>query len=145
MSTHVGFAGGHVTTPTYQQVCTKQTGHAEVVRVVFDKRMLPFQKLLEQFFSLHNPTIDRRDNGGQYRSVIFFPTASPMEERIAKEMLQYASSKGKAFFTELQSNVPFFPAEGRHQQYCTTRSISPTEKQGITPHFWEEMKQSLKF
>ncbi len=124
--TQVGFMGGHVDNPTYQQVCTKQTGHAETVKVVFNPNLLPFDKLVKYFFNLHDPTIDRSGKGGQYRSAIFYTTEA--QKRLASTILGSLSSRGLHVFTELEEATTFWPAEERHQQYCSVREITPTRK-----------------
>lgn len=131
ISTTTGFAGGHVTEPTYQQVCTKTTGHTEVVRVVYDLRKLSTRELLTTFFTLHDFTVDRRSNGGQYRSVIFTDPSennSTKQESIALMLLDKLCLAGYTPSTEVASTSTFFPAESRHQQYCSAKGISPKRR-----------------
>ncbi|MBX7119357.1 MAG: peptide-methionine (S)-S-oxide reductase MsrA, partial [Gemmatimonadaceae bacterium] len=88
-----GYAGGHVAHPTYEQVCGKQTGHAEVVQVTFDPAVITYRELLEVFFTIHDPTTrDRQGNdvGPQYRSAVFFH--SPEQETVAREALAAAQA-----------------------------------------------------
>jgi peptide-methionine (S)-S-oxide reductase len=116
-----GYAGGEVEHPTYEEVCTGTTGHAEVVRVEFDPGVLSFQQLLEVFFVIHDPTTrDRKgaDVGTQYRSVIFHH--SP-EQRETAEKLVRELEQGRAFtnpiVTEIEPLPDFYPAEDYHRDY----------------------------
>ncbi len=89
VDTAVGYEGGHVDNPTYEQVCTGTTGHAEVARVEFDPEVVSYGELVEKFWEIHDPTqVDRQgvDVGSQYRSVIFFQ--DPEQERIARESIE---------------------------------------------------------
>lgn len=144
ISTHVGFAGGNLSAPSYRQVCGKQTEHAEVVRVAYDRRQLQLEQLLQYFFQLHDPRRDRRGNGGQYRSAIFFPPDIETKEdfALAKSMLDHLETTIGPIFTELASAVPFHPATGRHQQYCTTRGIAPRPPTGLGNEAWKGFKSS---
>jgi peptide-methionine (S)-S-oxide reductase len=116
-----GYAGGQVVNPSYQQVCTGSTGHAEVVQITFDSGALSYHDLLAVFFSIHDPTTLNRqgeDVGTQYRSVIFYHSAE--QQRIAEEMIrELRSNKDKplAIVTELLSAPTFYPAEDYHQGY----------------------------
>lgn len=131
-ATRVGFMGGHVDQPSYQQVCTKTTGHAEVVEVVYDPSVLPFSDLLRFFFSIHDPTVDRRDKGGQYRSAVFF--TQPDQGEAAKRLFTDIQSQGHSLSTELQPAMPFWEADRRHQQYCEIRNMTPRMGKGIFAH-----------
>lgn len=124
--TEVGYMGGHLENPSYQQVCTDTTGHAETVRVVFDPAQIPYRQLLEVFFSHHNPTTRNRqggDIGSQYRSQIFPTTAD--QEHTAQAVLselkrQIIDLYGAEPVTEIASasQLPaFYPAEDYHQRY----------------------------
>ena len=116
-----GYAGGHVANPTYEQVCGKQTGHAEVVQVTFDPQEISFRDLLFVFFTIHDPTTKDRqgaDVGPQYRSAIFFH--SPEQEQVAREvMAKVAEMKvwDDPIVTELAPAAEFWPAEAEHQDY----------------------------
>jgi len=116
-----GYAGGQMPNPTYEQVCTGRTGHAEVVQVTFDPTVLSFQDLLDVFFATHDPTTrDRQgaDVGTQYRSVIFYD--SPEQHRLAKERiaaLNVAKIWDAPIVTEVAPLRTFYPAEGYHQGY----------------------------
>ena len=122
-TTAVGYAGGFTKNPTYQEVCSGQTGHAEVVLVVFDPKTITYEQLLKVFWENHDPTQGMRqgnDVGTQYRSVIY--AASP-EQRAAAERTRasyHASLAAKGFkpiTTEIADLPPFFYAEDYHQQY----------------------------
>lgn len=124
--TEVGYMGGHLENPSYQQVCTDTTGHAETVRVVFDPAQISYRQLLEVFFSHHNPTTLNRqggDVGSQYRSQIFPATAD--QEHTAQAVLldlrnQIRDLYGAEPVTEIASASPlpaFYPAEEYHQRY----------------------------
>lgn len=119
----VGFMGGHKEHPTYREVCAKNTGHAETVEVTFDPSRTSFEQLARYFFEIHDPTIDRRDKGGQYRSAIFF--ANETQRIIARRLIDQLAEKGLEAVTELTPAGIFWPAEGRHQQYCDARGLTP--------------------
>ena len=116
-----GYAGGKVDHPTYKQVCSDTTGHAEVVEVTFDPAKVSYGKLVELFFKMHDPTqLNRQgpDFGTQYRSVIF--TNSAEQERVAKEELGKAKASGqykRPIVTAIEPAKPFWPAEDYHQRY----------------------------
>jgi peptide-methionine (S)-S-oxide reductase len=121
ISVRSGYAGGHVANPSYKQVCTGTTGHAEVVRVVFDPTELSYADLLRVFFAIHDPTTkDRQGNdiGPQYRSIIL--THSPAQRATAEAvMAEIAAARiwpGK-LVTELVDAQPFYPAEPEHEDY----------------------------
>jgi methionine-S-sulfoxide reductase len=137
LATAVGFSGGHQPDPTYRQVCGKQTGHAEVVAVWYDRRQLPPADLLRHFFANHNPAVDRRERGGQYRSLIGYTTEA--QRQAAERMLARLRHSGRAVYTELVPAGPFYPAGSRHQQYCDARGITPRERRGIPLSFWATM------
>lgn len=114
-----GYMGGKVKNPTYQQVCSGSTGHAEVVQVVFDPEKLSYEKLLEWFWALHDPTTLNRqgaDVGTQYRSVIFYH--SDEQKKIAEASKKKAASDFKdPIVTEITETDTFYPAENYHQEY----------------------------
>ncbi len=117
----VGYAGGNTPNPTYEQVCSDATGHAEVVRVTFDPSVVSYGALLDVFWASHNPTLVNRqgpDIGSQYRSVIF--TFSPEQQRIAEASKAKLDRSGKwkePIATEIVPEKPFTKAEEYHQQY----------------------------
>ena len=116
-----GYAGGHVANPSYEQVCGKGTGHAEVVRVGFDPAVVSYEDILRIFFTIHDPTTKDRqgaDVGPQYRSVIFFD--GPEQEATAKAVIAEVEREGLyagRVVTELAPAPQFWPAEPEHQDY----------------------------
>ncbi len=122
-----GYAGGHVAHPTYEQVCGKQTGHAEVVQVTFDPAVITYRELLEVFFTIHDPTTrDRQGNdvGPQYRSAVFFH--SPEQETVAREALAAAQAHWPApIVTEVRPLDRFWPAETYHDNYFARNPQNP--------------------
>lgn len=122
-----GYMGGHVENPTYRQVCTDTTGHAEVVQVTFDPEKVTFERLLEAFFGMHDPTqLNRQgpDIGTQYRSVIFYH--SPEQEKTAREALENLQKQGRfsrPIATQLVAAPDFWPAEEYHQRYLERRGL----------------------
>ena len=131
VTTAVGYAGGAVQDPSYDQVCSGRTGHAEVVRVVWDSERLHFSDLLKLFWECHDPTQGNRqgnDRGSQYRSAIFVNDPSLLQLAEASR-LSYAAclaSKGfGAITTEIASDMPLFYAEAYHQQYLAKPGSRP--------------------
>jgi peptide methionine sulfoxide reductase msrA/msrB len=125
ISTVVGYAGGDVKNPTYKQVCSDKTGHAEAVKVTFDPSQVSYEKLLEIFFNLHDPTqVNRQgwDVGSQYRSVIFYHTAEQKEaaEKIVKK-LEGSGRLNKPIYTQIVPAPEFYKAEEYHQKYYEKR------------------------
>ncbi|WP_342117921.1 peptide-methionine (S)-S-oxide reductase MsrA [Pseudoduganella sp. OTU4001] len=114
-----GYTGGAQPNPTYEQVCTGETGHAEVVRLEFDPEQVSFRDLLEIFFTIHDPTtLNRQGNdvGTQYRSSIFYQ--SPEQEAIARQVIaEMAHVWDAPIVTELAPAAPFYKAEDYHQNY----------------------------
>ncbi len=125
VSTEVGYMGGQLDNPSYEQVCTGRTGHAEVVHLEFDPRRVTYDELLEVFWGLHDPTTPNRqgaDIGSQYRSAVF--THGPEQEgatKASKERLQAEGRFGAAIVTEVTPAGPFYRAEDYHQQYFEQR------------------------
>ncbi|MEZ5043065.1 MAG: bifunctional methionine sulfoxide reductase B/A protein [Saprospiraceae bacterium] len=124
VATRVGFTGGHTTSPTYQEVCNKTTGHAEAVEVTYDPSILSFEELARLFFEMHDPTIDRREKGGQYRSAIFYQDES--QKKIAEQLIQTLQAKGYDVVTQLEAAAIFWSADARHQKYCDSHGLTPT-------------------
>ena len=116
-----GYAGGQTAKPSYEQVCSGRTGHAEVVRVTYDPSVLSYEDLLRVFFTIHDPTTLNRqggDSGTQYRSVIF--TASPQERQAAETVMGEIAAAGiwdGPIVTELAELPTFYPAEAEHHDY----------------------------
>jgi len=124
-----GYMGGHVDNPSYKQVCSGNTGHAEVVQVTFDPTALPYEDLLAWFWRLHDPTTLNRqgaDVGTQYRSAIFCRTPAQREAalRVVRE-LEDARAFGAPIVTEIAGDAPFYPAEGHHQDYFERNPAQP--------------------
>jgi peptide methionine sulfoxide reductase msrA/msrB len=121
IETTVGYTGGETESPTYQQVCTGATGHAEAVEVVFDPAVTSFEELAKLFFEIHDPTTPDRqgvDMGSQYRSAIFYTSE---EQRVTSErLISELRDNGCEAVTELQPAPPFWPAEEYHQDYYAT-------------------------
>jgi methionine-S-sulfoxide reductase len=121
LETNVGYTGGHLESPTYDDVKSGRTGHAESIRVVFDPNLLSYERLLAYFFSIHDPTTKHRqgnDIGTQYRSAIFVFDSE--QRRIAEKVIERVASSGdwKApVTTEISGAFEFYPAEEYHQDY----------------------------
>ena len=114
-----GYAGGVVVNPTYEQVCTGSTGHAEVVQLTFDPDLVSFRKILEIFFTIHDPTTLNRqgnDTGTQYRSVVYFHTQQ-QHETARHVIAEMASVWDAPLVTELSPVPLFYRAEDYHQNY----------------------------
>lgn len=122
-----GYAGGHVPNPTYDQVCAKTTGHAEVVRVVFDPAVLSHADLLRVFFTTHDPTtVDRQGNdvGPQYRSVVY--TTSEAQQSTAEAVnAELADAFDAPIVTEIAPLDVFYAAESHHQDYYDRNRFQP--------------------
>ena len=122
-ATEVGYSNGHTDKPTYEDVCSHTSGHAEVVRITFDPTKIEYKTLVEKFFDLHDPTqLNRQgpDVGDQYRSAIFY--TSPEQEKIAKEVMAASASKFKRpIVTVIEPAQTFWRAEEYHQQYFAKR------------------------
>jgi peptide-methionine (S)-S-oxide reductase len=119
VATRAGYTGGTVTDPSYEDVCTGTTGHAEAVQVWFDPNVLSYDELLDTFWSIHDPTTrDRQgwDFGSQYRSAIFFHDAD--QERLAVASRdERQNSVARSIVTEIVPAPPFYEAEDYHQRY----------------------------
>jgi len=123
-----GYSGGRTENPTYKDVCTDETGHAEVVQVTFDPAKVSFERLLEVFWGIHDPTqVNRQgpDFGSQYRTAIFFHT--PEQEATAKKVKAELNASGKfkrPIATEITAAGPFYRAEEYHQKYFEKRGAT---------------------
>ena len=128
VATAVGYEGGTFANPTYRDVCTDRTGHAEVVQVEYDPARVSYNDLLNVFWENHNPTTLNRqgpDVGTQYRSVIFYNSPEQQKEAIAsKEQLQASGKYRRPIVTEIVPASTFYRAEDYHQQYLEKRGLS---------------------
>jgi peptide-methionine (S)-S-oxide reductase len=119
VATRVGYTGGATADPTYEQVCSHSTGHAEAVQVWFDPAVVSFDELLDTFWSIHNPTSRNRqgwDFGSQYRSAIFFHDGGQQQQAIASRGEQQ-TKRSKPIATEIVPAPAFYDAEEYHQRY----------------------------
>lgn len=125
ISTSVGYLGGTVHNPTYRQVCTDSTGHAEVVEITYDPARTSYEDLLDVFWRVHDPTqLNRQgpDVGRQYRSAIFYHTSEQARlARVSKEQLEHAGVYKRPIVTEITPASTFYKAEEEHQQYLEKR------------------------
>lgn len=124
-----GYSGGHTENPTYQEVCSETTGHAEVVQIKFDPEALSFADLLRVFFSVHDPTtLNRQGNdiGSSYRSAIFYH--SDEQKQTAEEIIKEVTEAGiydNKIVTEVTAFTNFYPAEDYHQEYFANNPNQP--------------------
>ena len=127
-STRVGYTGGSLSSPTYKQVCTDRTGHAEAVEVTYDPEKVSYEELLKLFWENHDPTTLNRqgpDVGTQYRSAIFYH--SPEQEaaaRASKQRLEESHAYRRPIVTQIVPAVEFWEAEDYHQQYLEKRGLA---------------------
>lgn len=127
-STEVGYTGGHTENPTYKDVCSHTTRHAEAVQVDYDPSQVSYEQLLDVFWSIHDPTTPNRqgpDIGSQYRSAIFFHT--PEQEKAAVESKQRLEESGnytRPIVTEITPASTFWRAEEYHQQYLEKHGLA---------------------
>jgi len=126
IDTAVGYEGGHVDNPTYEQVCSGNTGHVEVAQITFDPSKVSYEDLVTKYFELHDPTqLNRQgpDVGWQYRSVIF--AHSDEQAEIAKQVIERTQPRFRdPIVTEIEPAAPFWRAEEYHQCYLEKRSSS---------------------
>ena len=127
-STAVGYAGGNKENPSYEDVCSDETGHAEVVQLEFDPAQISYDQLLDVFWSNHNPTTLNRqgpDVGTQYRSVIFYHSAEQKAAAEASKQKLAASGRfNRPIVTQIEPAPRFWPAEEYHQRYLEKRGQS---------------------
>ena len=127
-STAVGYTGGHLENPTYEDVCTDKTGHAEAVQVVYDPNQVSFDDLLKIFWENHDPTTPNRqgpDIGIQYRSAIFFHDSEQEKTAIqSKEKLQKSNRFNRDIVTQIIPAKTFYRAEAYHQRYFEKNNLS---------------------
>jgi peptide-methionine (S)-S-oxide reductase len=142
-----GYAGGRVSNPTYKQVCTGTTGHAEVVQVEFDPEVVSFKELLKVFFTIHDPTTLNRqgaDVGTQYRSAIF--THTPEQKEVAEQLIAELGQSGlwdDPIVTEVSELDTFYPAEDYHQEYFANNPDQGYCRVVIAPKVAKFRKQYL--
>ena len=143
-----GYAGGDVPRPTYNQVCTGTTGHAEVVQLTFDPRAVSFRELLEVLFTVHDPTTLNRqgaDVGTQYRSAIFYH--SPAQRETAEQTIAELSAArlwDAPIVTEVVPFEEFYPAEDYHQNYFENNPFQPYCRAVVAPKVAKFRKQFLE-
>ncbi len=143
-----GYAGGRVPNPSYEQVCSGTTGHAEVVQITFDPEKIGYRELLEVFFTIHDPTTLNRqggDVGTQYRSVIFYHTTE--QEKVAKEVIEKLGASGtweNPIVTMVEEYNGFYPAEEYHQGYYQRNRERPYCQAVITPKLAKLRREHLK-
>jgi peptide-methionine (S)-S-oxide reductase len=136
-SVESGYMGGNVTNPTYKQVCTGTTGHAEVIRITFDPAVISFRDLLEVFFTIHDPTTLNRqggDVGTQYRSAIFYH--SEEQRSVAGQVIAELTSQGiweAPIVTQVTPAGTFYQAEDYHQEYFRRNSSQPYCRMVVEP------------
>ncbi|HEX8673775.1 MAG TPA: peptide-methionine (S)-S-oxide reductase MsrA [Longimicrobium sp.] len=143
-----GYSGGHVANPTYEEVCGKGTGHAEVVQVTFDPSVVTFRELLEVFFTVHDPTTPNRqgaDVGPQYRSAVFYH--SPVQKAVAEEVIRDVNERqlwGAPIVTEVTEFTEFYPAEAYHDDYFRRNPYQGYCQVVIAPKVSKFRKQYLE-
>ncbi|HEY0048619.1 MAG TPA: peptide-methionine (S)-S-oxide reductase MsrA [Pyrinomonadaceae bacterium] len=124
-----GYSGGHTENPTYREVCSETTGHAEVTQIKFDPEVISFKEILQVFFSVHDPTtLNRQGNdiGSSYRSAIFYHDEN--QKRIAEEVIREVTEEGvydDPIVTEVTAFDKFYPAEDYHQEYFANNPNQP--------------------
>jgi peptide-methionine (S)-S-oxide reductase len=140
-----GYAGGSTESPTYEEVCTGKTGHAEVIKVEYDPKKISLKEVLDVFFQAHDPTqLNRQGNdvGTQYRSIILYATKKQKEE--AEEFIKSISSRyDKPIETELRKLEKFYPAEDYHHEYYEKNRLNPYCMLVISPKIRKLGKASV--
>ena len=142
ISTQPGYAGGHTKNPTYKEVCSGNTGHAEVVKVEYDPLILPLQRVLDIYFSMHDPTSKNRqgeDVGEQYRSIILYQEDADkgiIDKYIESIRPQYK----KPITTEVVKLTAFYPAEEYHKDYYDNNRLNPY----CTLVIWPKLRKIMK-
>ena len=146
-----GYAGGHVQNPTYEQVCSGNTGHAEVLQITYDPAKISYEDLLEVFWATHDPTtLNRQGNdvGTQYRSVVFYHDEAQKElAQQYKKQLDASGTFADPIVTLVEPMPEFFPAENYHQNYFNRNGQQPYCNFLIRPKvakFRKEFKEKLK-
>ena len=127
LATRVGYTAGNTVDPTYEQVCTGRTNHAEALEVTFDPAVVSYPHLLQMFFENHDPTTLNRqgpDVGTQYRSGVYYHSAEQQQQAEAElDRRQQSGDYPRPIVTEVVAAAPFYPAEAYHQQYFARRGI----------------------
>jgi peptide-methionine (S)-S-oxide reductase len=142
-----GYAGGTVANPSYEQVCSGRTGHAEVTQITFDPRVISFEEILNIFFTIHDPTTLNRqghDVGTQYRSIILYH--SPEQRAIAERTVERLSKAGiwdAPIVTQIEPLTAFYPAEEYHQDYFANNPGQPYCQVVIAPKVAKARKEFL--
>ncbi|MCW4006440.1 MAG: peptide-methionine (S)-S-oxide reductase MsrA [Candidatus Bathyarchaeota archaeon] len=142
-----GYAGGYVANPSYEQVCSGSTGHAEVAQVTFDPEVTSFREILEVFFAAHDPTTLNRqgaDVGTQYRSAIFYYT--PKQKEIAQQLIAELENQkvyNQPITTKVEPLQQFYPAENYHKDYYQTNPNAPYCQVVINPKIAKLRKKYL--
>jgi len=130
-----GYAGGHTANPTYAEVCTGRTGHAEVIEITFDPAILSYESLLDLFWDAHDPTTLNRqgaDAGTQYRSIII--AQNPTQRAIAQKSRAAAAARFRSpVVTEIVEGSAFYPAEAKHQNFYRSNPDNPYNRAVIAP------------
>ncbi len=145
-----GYAGGSLPNPTYPQVCTGETGHAEVVQVEYDPQIVSYRDLLEVFFATHDPTTLNRqgaDSGTEYRSIVLYTSEAQKEEAEAYIHSLSESSSTRPIVTEVRPLDEFYEAEGYHREYYRSNPLAPYCQYVIDPKvakFRQKLKPLLK-
>jgi peptide-methionine (S)-S-oxide reductase len=155
LSVQPGYSGGSVPNPSYEQVCTGTTGHAEVVQVTFDPSIISYDELLRIFFTVHDPTTLNRqgaDVGTQYRSIILYQ--SQEQKSTAEKIIKEIGTSGiwdRPIVTQLEAFQAFYPAEEYHRDYFKNNPRQPYCQVVIAPkvrkfreHYLEKLKQTSK-
>ena len=140
-----GFAGGHTENPTYEQVCTGDTGHAEVTQIVFDPQKVSYGKLLDYFWDAHDPTTPNQqgaDMGTQYRSIILY-NSEAQKEAAEKSKVEAQKKFKKPIVTQIVPLKKFYKAEDYHQDYYNNNSSAPYCQVVIQPKL-EKFEKKLK-
>jgi peptide-methionine (S)-S-oxide reductase len=143
-----GYSGGHLSNPTYEQVCTGTTGHAEVVRLTFDPDVISYRDLLKVFFTIHDPTTLNRqgpDVGAQYRSGIFYHNDEQRDT--AEQLIEQMEAQGiwgDPIVTEVAPFETFYPAEDYHRDYFRRNPDQPYCHAVVAPKVAKFRKEQLK-
>ena len=142
-----GYMGGHTDNPTYKQICTGTTGHAEIIQIEFDPTVIEFKDLLQVFWKTHDPTTLNRqgnDTGTQYRSVVFYhnDTQKELAEKY-KAKLDELGAYRAPIVTEITAATKFYPAEGYHQNFWNTQGQGSGYCQAVIPPKLEKLKAAF--